>query len=345
MKRAYINNADMKPKAIFAGSPEAISRVYSAEAKRILCEKLDFLPLIYTEKEFSGGELPELKEVEFIFSTWGMLTLSENEIRRFLPSLKAVFYAAGTVRYFAKPFLNLGIKVFSAWAANAVPVAEYTVAQIILANKGFFKAAPYASRGEREKACAEFEKFKGNFGARVGIIGAGMIGKLVINMLRNYDIETLTFDPFLPDEAAEALGTEKVSLEKLFSQCNVVSNHLANNAQTVGMLNGALFEKMLPNAVLLNTGRGAQVNEADLINVLKRRPDITAILDVTSPEPPEADSEFYSLENCILTPHIAGSSGEEVKRMSEYMLKEFECFTGGKPTKYEVTKEMLKTMA
>ncbi len=335
----------MKPKAIFAGSPESISRVYSAGTKRMLGEKLDFLPLIYTEKEFSCGELSELKEVEFIFSTWGMIPLAEAEIRRFLPSLKAVFYAAGTVQYFAKPFLNLGIKVFSAWAANAVPVAEYTVAQIILANKGFFKSAPYASRGEYKKACAEFEKFKGNYGARVGIIGAGMIGKLVINMLNNHDIKTLTFDPFLPDDTAESLGTEKVSLEKLFSQCNVISNHLANNAQTAGMLNGALFEKMLPYAVFLNTGRGAQVNEADLIKVLRNRPDITAILDVTFPEPPEADSEFYSLENCILTPHIAGSSGEEVKRMSEYMLKEFECFIDGKPTKYEVTKEMLKTMA
>ena len=82
-----------------------------------------------------------LSECEVAFSTWGMLRLSEEEIKKYLPKLKFVFYAAGTVQYFAKPFLNCGIRVFSAFAANAVPVAEYTVSQIILASKGFYQGA------------------------------------------------------------------------------------------------------------------------------------------------------------------------------------------------------------
>ena len=79
-----------------------------------------------------------LSECEVAFSTWGMLKLSEEEIKKYLPKLKIIFYAAGTVQYFAKPFLNCGVRVFSAFAANAVPVAEYTVSQIILASKGFY---------------------------------------------------------------------------------------------------------------------------------------------------------------------------------------------------------------
>ncbi len=336
----------MKPKAIFMGKQEPKERVYGKNTIEKLSERLYFLPDFYTEELIRNGDgHPELFDVEYIFSTWGMVELSEQEIKAFLPSLKAVFYAAGTVQYFAKPFLNCGIRVFSAWAANAVPVAEYTTAQIVLANKGFFKSAMYASSGEREKACREFENYKGNYGAEVGIIGAGMIGSLVIKMLKSYDISVMVFDPFLPDEKAENLGVKKVSLETLFSECDVVSNHLANNAQTQGILNANLFGRMLAYSTFLNTGRGAQVVEADLIDVLKKRPDITAILDVTFPEPPQNDSEFYALPNCILTPHIAGSSGEEVKRMAVYMQQEFERMMNGDTVKYEVTLKMLDTMA
>ena len=172
-----------------------------------------------------------------------------------------------------------------------------------------------------------------------------MIGKLVIQMLKGYQLNILVFDPFLPDEKAKELGVKKVKLETLFKKCQVVSNHLADNEQTRGMLDGRLFESMLPYSTFINTGRGAQVVEADLIKALKERPDITALLDVTFPEPPEQDSELYTLPNCILTPHIAGSSGNEVRRMGEYMMEEYEKYIQNKPYTYEVTLEMLKTMA
>ncbi len=299
---------------------------------------------VYTKAEVLNA--PErFKNTEYVFSTWEMPVFTEEEIKNCLPSLKAVFYGAGSVQFFAQPFLNCGVKVFSAWAANAVPVAEYTVAQIILANKGFFSSSRIAKIGNRKAAAENFHAYPGNYNVKIGIIGAGMIGKLVINMLKSYSLEVLVFDPFLPDEKAEELGVEKTSLEEIFSQCRVVSNHLANNEQTKGMLNKALFETMLPYATFINTGRGAQVVEDDLIAVLKNRPDLTALLDVTFPEPPEPDSEFYTLPNCILTPHIAGSAGNEVRRMGEYMKEEYKKFIQNEPCKYEVTLEMLKTMA
>lgn len=299
---------------------------------------------VYTKDDVLS-EPEKFKATEFIFSTWGMPTFTEEEIKRCLPSLKAVFYGAGTVQAFARPFLNCGVKVFSAWAANAVPVAEYTVAQIILANKGFFSSSRLAKTGDRKAASQNFRLYPGNYNVKIGIIGAGMIGKLVINMLKSYNLEVLVFDPFLPDEKAKELGVKKVSLETVFRECQVVSNHLANNEQTKDLLCGSLFKKMLPYATFLNTGRGAQVVENDLIEVLKNRPDLTAVLDVTFPEPPTEDSEFYTLPNCILTPHIAGSAGNEVRRMGEYMKAEYEKLIQNTPCQYEVTLEMLKTMA
>jgi phosphoglycerate dehydrogenase-like enzyme len=136
-----------------------------------------------------------------------------------------------------------------------------------------------------------------------------------------------------------------VSLEEMFSRCAVVSNHLANNAQTRGMLNYELFSKMEPHATFINTGRGAQVVEADLVRALTEVPTRVAVLDVTDPEPPLADSPFYTMENVILTSHIAGSQQDEFHRMSEYMRDEAYAFEQGLPTRYSVTLKMLETMA
>lgn len=316
-----------------------------------MCNQVHNIPRIYGTNEpvFTKADVlsdpARFADAEYIFSTWDMEVFTEDEIKTYLPSLKAIFYGAGSVQYFARPFLNCGVKVFSAWAANAVPVAEYTVAQIILANKGFFSSSRLAKTGDRRAATQNSQAYPGNYGVKIGIIGAGMIGKLVIRMLKQYNLEVLVFDPFLPDEMAAELGVEKVSLERVFKECQVVSNHLANNEQTKGMLNGKLFETMQPYATFINTGRGAQVVEQELIDILKLRPDLTALLDVTFPEPPEEGSELYSLKNCILTPHIAGSAGNEVRRMGAYMETEYQNFIQNKPCKYEVTMEMLKTMA
>ena len=289
---------------------------------------------------------PELfSEVEYIFSTWGMPEFAEDEIKQCFPALKCVFYGAGTVQKFARPFLNCGVKIFSAWAANAVPVAEMTVAQIILSNKGYYLTNRLYHAQGRAVAREAFGKCNGNYGETVGIIGAGMIGKLVIEMLKAYNLKVLVFDPFLPDEKAQELGVEKCDLQTLFERSFVVSNHLANNEQTQGMLNYAHFNRMRENAVFINTGRGAQVVEDDLVRILQERKDLTALLDVTYPEPPVEGHPFYTLPNCFLTPHIAGSAGDEVARMGKYMLGEFETYLSGMPAKYEVTEEMLERMA
>jgi len=138
---------------------------------------------------------------------------------------------------------------------------------------------------------------------------------------------------------------EKSDIATIFRTCQVVSNHLANNAHTQGIFRQEHFASMVPYGVFLNTGRGAQVVEEDLAKVLTARPDLTAVLDVTMPEPPLEDSPFYKLPNCILTPHIAGSSGWEVHRMAQWIEEEYDRYVAGVPNLYEVTIPMLETMA
>ena len=220
-----------------------------------------------------------------------------------------------------------------------------TVAQIILSNKGYFLTNRlYHANGINPSKVA-FKKCNGNYGETVGIIGAGMIGKLVIEMLKSYNLRVLVFDPFLPDEKAKELEVTKCDLPTLFERSFVVSNHLANNEQTKGLLNYDLFSRMRENSVFINTGRGAQAVEDDLVRILTERPDLTALLDVTYPEPPALSHPFYTLENCFMTPHIAGSLGGEVVRMAEYMADEFKRYVSGTDCRYEVSIKMLETMA
>ncbi|MBO5701665.1 MAG: hydroxyacid dehydrogenase [Clostridia bacterium] len=316
--------------------------------EKVYAESFDSLPEV-ERTVYSASDLltepTKFEEVEYVFSTWGMPSLTEEQIKSCLPSLKCVFYAAGSVQPFARPFLACGVKVFSAWAANAVPVVEYTLAQIILANKGFFAHSREMKKGNREAGKVMKASYPGNYGENVGIIGVGMIGSQVAERLKDYKLKVLAFDPFLSDERAESLGIKKASLEEIFATCRVVSNHMANNEQTKGMLDYKYFSKMMPYSTFINTGRGAQVVEDDLVRVLTERPDVTAILDVTYPEPPAEGHAFYSLPNCFLTPHIAGSLMNETHRMAEYIIEEYERFISGERCLYEVSEKMLETMA
>lgn len=141
------------------------------------------------------------------------------------------------------------------------------------------------------------------------------------------------------------MGVEKSDIETIFRTCSIVSNHLANNAHAQGIFKKEHFSSMPPYATFINTGRGAQVAEEDLLEVLQERPDLTAVLDVTMPEPPAPDSPMYTLPNVTLTPHIAGSSGLEVHRMSELIMEEFNRYIDDQPCLYEITENMLERLA
>ncbi len=335
-----------KPKAIFfSGSASSLKNVYPDYIRDRLDNSLDFFAdMTSFGEEETSKRSDDLKQVEYLFSTWGMPHLSRDYIKSNLPKLKVLFYGAGSVQSFAREFLEEGITVVSAWAANAVPVAEFTVSQIMLCSKGYFQRLKKCSADswENRKRPANFE---GMYNTKIGIIGAGMIGRLVINMLKAYKCEIFVFDPFLPDEKAAELNVTKTSLEYIFENCAIITNHLANNPQTIGMLNGKLFSLMRPNAAFINTGRGAQVVESDLADAMRECPERVALLDVTMPEPPVEGSDLYKLDNVYLSPHIAGSLGREVERMGEYMCDELENLLAGRALRYSVSLEMLKTMA
>ena len=254
-------------KAAFIGDGHHIARVYHGETMASLRGELDFIAdgTCLKKSDFDAVK-EELAAVEYVFSTWGMLALSAEEIREYLPACKAVFYAAGSVQYFARPFLENGIAVHSAWAANGVPVAEYTFAQIVLATKGFFHRLHKPGSGYVWTNRNIYVDFPGNYDVTVGIIGAGMIGKMVIERLhRDLDgVRVLVFDPFLSDAAAAELRVEKCTLEELFAQSDVISVHCPLFPETEGMIDRNAIGRMKKTTFIINTARGGCIVEKDL---------------------------------------------------------------------------------
>ena len=324
----------------FFGAPDMIDRVYSGDRKAQVAAQTNLFPHILVRADLSVRSA-ELQELEVIFSTWGMPALTEQELEM-LPRLEAVFYAAGSVQPFARPLLERGILVVSAWHANAVAVAEFTLAQILLANKGYFQNTAACRRRTPWREAAHGQ---GNYGATVALLGAGAIGRKLIGLLQAFHLNILVFDPYLSPEEAARLGVEKVSLEEAFARADVVSNHLADKPETEKLVNADLLARLRDGATFINTGRGRTVDEDALTRVLHERPSLTALLDVTHPEPPLPDSPLYTLPNAHLTSHIAGAIGNEVQRMADFCLEEFAAWQAGRPLRYAVSLAQLETMA
>lgn len=333
----------MKPKAAFVSEdPGTLAQVYGPSVRARL-EARAALVNGCLERRGLVQAGPGFSDLEVLFSTWGMPELSASELER-LPGLKAVFYAAGSVRAFARPFLERGIAVFSAADANARPTAEFTLAQILLAGKRALPAGAALRRAGRA-AWSVPEGCAGNYGCAVALLGAGRVGRLVIELLKPFDLDVLVFDPLLSETEIGSLGVTKVPLEEAFARGQVVSNHLADLAATRGLITGDLLRTMRPYATFINTGRGATVNEAQLWATLQDRKDLCAVLDVTDPEPPLADSPAYSLDNVFLYPHLAGSRGNEFGRMALLMAEEFEAWLDDKPTRHRVDFKTLENSA
>ncbi len=328
-------------KGIIVLSKVACDLIYGAEGVARIARRVELVAPPLTKAELASR--PELwAEVDVVFSGWDAPVLDEALLAR-APKLRAVFYGAGSIRYFATDaFWARNIEVTSAYAMNAVPVAEFTLATILMSLK---QAWHYMVRTQLDGRFPPMRESAGAFGSKVGLISLGMIGRLVRERLRPFDVEVLAFDPFVTREQATALGVEMVSLEEIFRQCDVVSLHTPWLKETEGMITAALLDQLKPGATFVNTARGAVVNEADLIAVMTRRPDLTAVLDVTHPEPPVAGSPFYTLPNVILTPHIAGSKDRECRRMGSLMIEEFDRWSRGEGLKWGIDKAKAALLA
>jgi phosphoglycerate dehydrogenase-like enzyme len=331
----------MRKAAFFYDYPASDGDVFGAGRRERIAQLVELYPEVVTGATFTA-HATKLADIEVIFATWGMPALSEEQLAQ-LPALEAVFHAGGSVRSFAQPLVDHHVVLVSAWAVNAIATTQLALAQVLLTCRGYFRAVRGYSRAHDASAAKAFHR-SGAAGEIIGLIGMGQVGRRLSGELRALGFRVLASDPFLTPERAQELGVEKVSLEELFRRSYVVSNHIPDLPATKQMLGASLFESMRDGATFINTGCGAQVVESHLVRVLKARPDLTALLDVTEPAPPAASSALWTLPNVVLSPHVGGSVGDEVTRLADAMIEEFVAWQAGQPLRYQVTREILETM-
>lgn len=307
MKTALIRDTDS-----FGSAP------YNDEHLAFIRSQSDLLPQHINRENFSD-QLEALKEVELFFSAYPMVPLTEEQLDQ-LPNLKAVFYAGGSVASFAEPFIERGVHVFSARAGNAIPVAQYSFACTLLGLKSFWYSQREFTAGNHDEVYYQ-KAGAGIYNDSVAVVGMGAIGTLLCQLLEGLNLEVI--------QVPSRESRRTVSIQEAFERAFVVINLLPDREDNRGDLREEHFLSMRKGATFINAGRGAQVDEPGLISALRKRTDLTAVLDVTAPEPCAMDSDLRSLANCVLTPHLAGSIGKESQRMADMMIESFKLWLDG----------------
>lgn len=287
----------------------------------------------------------DLSRLEVLITSWGCPAVDAAVLER-LPKLRLIAHLAGSVKGFLDDAVwRRGILVTNAVAANAVPVAEYTLAAILFANKRVLQLnRAYREHRENRAPWTREAPNVGNYRKTVGIVGASHVGRLVIRLLQPFDMDVLLYDPYVPPLAARELRVAKVTLSELLSRSDVVSLHAPLLPETRHMIGRRELALMPDGATLINTARGALV-EPEALRAELGGGRLFAVLDTTEPEVLPADSPLYDLPNVFLTPHIAGSLGREAERLTDYLVAEVERFARGVSLKYLVRREHLPRLA
>lgn len=303
---------------VFAMAPDALRRIFPDSRRVRIAEIADVRGVV---SEFgSDAARTALAEADVLITGWGS-PFVDLEVLRAAPRLTAILHSGGTIKPFVSDAVLARVDVSTAAAANAVPVAEYTAAMIVLANK---KVLPIAARYRRLREEFDVEgAFDGigNFDKRVGIVGASKIGRIVIELLRAYDLEVVVHDPFLSASDAAELGVRAIELDDLLATSDVVSVHAPSLEATRNLIDARRIGLMRHGTTLVNTARGEIIDQAALTDRIVAE-ELFAILDVTTPWILERGHPLYRHENVILTPHIAGSVGTELHRLADVVVEE-----------------------
>lgn len=275
----------------------------------------------------------DISDTEILVTSWGAPRLDAEMLDR-MPRLRAVVHAAGSVQGLVSDELwERGITVTSAADANAVPVAEYTFASIILAFKRAFVHMRMPAEVHGWDELVGSPRY-GSVGRTVGIVGFSRIGRRVVRMLRQLDdVRILVADPFVSPETVAAAGAELVALDALLARVDVLSLHAPALPETHHMIGRSQLAALRDGATVINTARGWILDHDALFEECSSG-RLDAVLDVTEPDPLPADSPLRALPNVALTPHIAGSMGTEARRLADSALDDVETLLrGGFPSK------------
>ena len=332
-----------RPTTVFAMDPAHLPQLFPPGLRGRLGELAD-IDTGLCVRDFTAPQHADLLALtEVLITGWGCPQLDTAAVMA-LPKLRVVLHAAGSVRNLVGETLwERGLTVSSAAQANALPVAEYALAAILFTAKDAFGARERYRASQHYQSADETANI-GAFGRRVGLIGASRVGRRLLELLRPLDLDVSISDPYLDAAQAGELGARLLDLDELLATSDIVSLHAPDLPSTRHLLDRRRLALIPDGAVLINTARGGIVDESALVAQLESG-RIGAVLDVTQAEPLPPASPLYRLPNVFLTPHIAGSLGNELARLGTTVVEELARYSAGIPLIHQVHRADLARVA
>lgn len=227
---------------------------------------------------------------------------------------------------------ELGIPVLNLPGRNARAVAEFTVGLLIAGQRNIARSHTAMRQGQWSGDLYRYDETGPELAGRtVGIVGLGQIGTRVAGLLRPFGVQLLACDPYVDPDAATELGASLTDLDTLCRHSDVVTLHARLTAETRHMIDAAALDRMRDGAYLVNTARGALVDETALIGALRSGHLSGAALDTYAREPLPADSPLRTMDQVLAVSHLAGASKDVAGRAARRIGSEAGRFLRGEP--------------
>lgn len=291
--------------------------------------------------QLTKDELGErLFGVDIAVSGWGTPNFDAGVLAH-ADRLKLIAHTGGSVKpYVTEECYEKGIRAVSGNAVFAESVAESVIAYALAS----LRDIPGFSTDLKKGIWPEQFRNRGLLERKVGIVGYGMIAKYVVGMLKPFHCPVEVFSRHIGQEELDRQGMVRRNLEEIFSECDVISIHSGMTKENYHLITEDLLNRMKPGALLINTARGAIIDEAALCRVLKER-DIYAVLDVYETEPLPADHELLSCDRAILMPHMGGPTIDRRFAVTRSVIADIRRFLAGDEMSCEIGKEYAGKMS
>ena len=289
----------------------------------------------------SADELVEQAyDADIILCGWGTIKFTK-EITDRLPNLKMLAYAAGSMTPVIGSGFPENVTVLTGNYMFAKSVAEGCIGYMLCylreleAYMQEMRAGGWRERGFHSR---------GLYGKKVGLVGFGEIAKNLVYLLKPFHVDIMVNSGHMSDKEAEQYGVQKATREEIFSECDIISLHLAQTEKTIGCINRSLLERMKQSALLVNTARAGIVETDALIDLLNKK-QFGAVLDVFDQEPLPADSPLRAMENVMLIPHMGGPTIDMREQIILTFAKDFAAFERGEALNNEFKTAALAHMS
>ncbi len=310
---------------------DTLAEKYGAEVKYVKVQKYirdhDDFSKMFLNMEKNGPDvieeeeelLAEIKDADIVISHISAVSTKAVNSAEHLEAV--CIMRSGVENVNVENATARGIKVVNAPGRLAVPVSEFTVGLMIAEMKNIARSHQRMQAGNFEDGFSNSEYSVNLKGKNVGLVGCGMVGSRVANIMKAFEANVLIYDPYMPEEKIKEMGYTPMGLNDLCRESDVISIHFRLTPETRGLIGAEQFALMKPGCFLINTARAGLVDEDAMMDALTNKKIAGAGLDVFHQEPLEADNPLLTMDNVTITGHLAGHCADIFQMTVDIMMR------------------------